>query len=473
MHVQGRADEILLVAMKPAPAIVARRPAGYNATHLPLHGHMITLNTNELQGAGSGPLIKAAAPSSFPIAQARGDTIVVGKRNGTVTLLHERVGIELHAPSDDLERIAASPASPYVLAATSGRLLVWNTDDILPTARRLEGANQFYAINPRRLMLTSAVGSWAWYDLATGVETPFRVPLGTYLPLYDGRSDAAVLTYEMSANAQGFLIARYGEPVIPVPNDVSAIMFLDGRLTVGTPGGEVMELEPARRVATTLAARPGHAVMALGSNGRWLAARWADGGLWRRGPDGREERTTLAPSKLPILIVQRDGRVCAATGPRIECWSAGGGLAVLATLPLEITVLELLTDELAIVSLADRGYYRVDLATGKATSIGLSGGMEPTMALEPGLAVTNRADNRVTIVDLIANESWPLNTGFFGASRGVRITPDGKLVVALAGRDQLLTWRLDLPQTPEATARWLDELTNATGELGTTKVGWR
>jgi hypothetical protein len=37
----------------------------------------------------------------------------------------------------------------------------------------------------------------------------------------------------------------------------------------------------------------------------------------------------------------------------------------------------------------------------------------------------------------------------------------------------LLVWTLDLPTTAEATARWLDKLTNATVDSPTEPLGWR
>jgi len=37
----------------------------------------------------------------------------------------------------------------------------------------------------------------------------------------------------------------------------------------------------------------------------------------------------------------------------------------------------------------------------------------------------------------------------------------------------LLVWTLDLPQTAEATAKWLDRLTNATAETPSEPLGWR
>jgi len=130
-------------------------------------------------------------------------------------------------------------------------------------------------------------------------------------------------------------------------------------------------------------------------------------------------------------------------------------------------------DEAAIVALADRGLYRVDLRTGEPTSLGPSGGMSPILASGPGLGVSLGSDNKVSVVDLVVNASWPLLDRVRGVNQGVRITSDGETVSVLANTEYLLIWRLRLPHGPEATARWLDELTNATATHGTTRLGWR
>ncbi len=467
--------EVLYVTTWPRPKIEARRPIGRFATHQPWRGTPITLDESGLQGFGGAPFVKAASGVDFPLAVARGDTLVVGRRSGFITLLHDRVGVELRAPSDELLRLTASAASPYLVAAAPGRLFVWNVDRILPSTKRIADSQQFHVAGKHRMLLGTIFGEWRWYDADTGAEEPFRLPPGPYQPFHDGSGELAVLLPDMRAETRGFLIARRGRPPVAVDAEVTTLSAFDGKVVVGTLEGEVIEHEPEGRASTVLAARPGQAVISLGRNGRWRAARWADGTLWRRGPDGREERGTLVgrPSRLPVLMQQSHGRVCAAAGPRVECWNPDGSSAVVATLPMDIAWTELLTDRDALVTLADHGIYRVDLATGEVTGIGSTGGMVATIAPGPGLAVARRGDHTIAVIDLFANRTWPLFDVMFGVNQATRITSDGELVTALAHGGDLLTWRLGLPRSPEETERWLDEITNAIIHHGTMKVGWR
>jgi hypothetical protein len=142
-------------------------------------------------------------------------------------------------------------------------------------------------------------------------------------------------------------------------------------------------------------------------------------------------------------------------------------------MPLDIEWAELPSDGHAIVALVDRGVYRIDLATGAWTSIAASGGSTPALARAPGLAVVRRTDNRISVIDMVANAAWTLSASYFSGTSIAQITSDGALITVVARMKQLLTWRLDLPQTPEATARWLDQITNATVEHGVNKLGWR
>ena len=118
-------------------------------------------------------------------------------------------------------------------------------------------------------------------------------------------------------------------------------------------------------------------------NWRWRSARWSDGVLWRRGPDGREELATpfTGPAPLSLLIQQASGRVCIGVQARLACWNPDGSSTSIATFPADVVGIDLMGDDVAIVALADRGLYRVALRKpGDPTSLGASGGMPPILA---------------------------------------------------------------------------------------------
>jgi hypothetical protein len=85
--------------------------------------------------------------------------------------------------------------------------------------------------------------------------------------------------------------------------------------------------------------------------------------------------------------------------------------------------------------------------------------------------VYETSQNTPEILDLLVGTHWPL------VRRGSRdlmyamISDDGSQVVAL-DKSTLVAWKLDLPFGAAATKAWLDELTNATAELGPTTVTW-
>jgi hypothetical protein len=472
-------EEVVLVALRPAPEIVARRAAVGLVPHHPRDGRLIVLTTMGLEVVGGGSLYPRSASIELPISLTRGNTVVIGRRAGLVTLVHEDLFVELRAPTDELLRLAASPASPYIVGATRGRILVWDSDAMLPAAVPIQTAEHLYTVDGHRVLIGSGSGPWRWRDLDTGHETPFELPPGLYRSIHDGHGDALVLLEDGHPTARGFLIARYGERPGRVDIAASVIAVHDGVILAGTADGEVIEIDPAAHTRTPLVARrPAAApvkVTSLGALGAWRAARWADGRVWRRGPDGREATGVLAAGAKAetLLLVTSAGRACATAGPRIECWNTDGSSATVATMSFDIDWAELPADDHAIVALADRGVYRIDLATGAATSIAASGGSSPSLARAPGLAVVRRADNRISVIDMEANAAWPLSASFFGGTSFAQITSDGALVSVIARMERLLTWRLELPQTPEATARWLDQITNATAEQGTMKLGWR
>src|SRR5262249_1377418 len=72
--------------------------------------------------------------SPVGLAESRGDTMIAGASDG-ITVISDDGDRVLPLTGARVERVAASPRSPYLLAQVEGRLLLWNLDDIQP--RRL------------------------------------------------------------------------------------------------------------------------------------------------------------------------------------------------------------------------------------------------------------------------------------------------------------------------------------------------
>src|SRR4029077_20430692 len=67
-------------------------------------------------------------------AEPRGGTMIAGASDG-ITVISEDGDHMLPLTAARIERVVASPRSPYLLAPVEGPLLLWNFDDIQP--RRL------------------------------------------------------------------------------------------------------------------------------------------------------------------------------------------------------------------------------------------------------------------------------------------------------------------------------------------------
>ena len=87
-----------------------------------------------------------------------------------------------------------------------------------------------------------------------------------------------------------------------------------------------------------------------------------------------------------------------------------------------------------------------------------------------GAFVTPRG---IDLVDLVAGVRWSL----VPADRKIRagqavISRDGKRVAAML-LGTIVVWDLELPMTAADTRSWLDQLTNASADLGASALTWR
>jgi len=94
--------------------------------------------------------------------------------------------------------------------------------------------------------------------------------------------------------------------------------------------------------------------------------------------------------------------------------------------------------------------------------------------LDPTLIVTDDRSGGVTVLDVVANAAWKIARATPAGSTP-DITGDGSVVVmrdATLDGTAIALWPLDLPTTPEATAKWIDDMTNATFDPRTGMLGW-
>jgi hypothetical protein len=86
------------------------------------------------------------------------------------------------------------------------------------------------------------------------------------------------------------------------------------------------------------------------------------------------------------------------------------------------------------------------------------------------LIATARA-GQLEIIDPVAHARWSIASANNNSFTFPEISADGTRVIALSW-DRLITWKLDLPDTPATTATFLAGLTNAY-DKGAGELGWR
>jgi hypothetical protein len=385
-------------------------------------------------------------------------------------------------PSGRLEIVEASPRSPYVVGAIEGRLLVWNLSEMLPRrlgarATVLEGLT-----GSNRVIAGYSDTTAEWIDLATGkaralpsLSSALLSATGTQ----DGRAACVV-----DATHHAMLIVDGKEPHDVGQADVCT--FAGNQLILGTLGGKLSAIDIATRVKTPLVARAQKLVQATASrDGRWLAAAFGDGTLWRIDLTSNAQATTPAGGVPPMIAVQRDGTVIFPEGTKLQTWRPTGDIRLLAELVKPAVAIGIAGED-HVIAFTDRGLgFVIGLAAPNQVSDPFDpGSLKAAQAPDTGTVVF---ENRgaIEVMDPLANHRWIL-----ASSQGVtyalpQIAGDGRTIIArrvvadrekreLESRDPtvLLAWRFALPTTPDETAAWLDHLTNAAFDRRLSNVVW-
>ena len=93
------------------------------------------------------------------------------------------------------------------------------------------------------------------------------------------------------------------------------------------------------------------------------------------------------------------------------------------------------------------------------------------MAPDTGMLVAIER-GALTILDPRVHQRWTLAPSGRVAFVAPAISADGRRVIA-STPERLLAWSIDLPDGAEATARWLDAMTNAVDDRTPGGLGWR
>jgi hypothetical protein len=420
------------------------------------------------------------ASSLLGLHVARGDIVV----NASPASIQLSDGLAFHElflppPGGPLSALAASARSPYVIAAARDLLLLWDLDDVLPRRIPVPPYTQLSSVGPHDVWTTSLRGPARWIDLATGAasDLPQLAPVRVSAP---PSGDRAVAIELQQTVARVFRRGAPGGAPEPLPFPVDLAAFLDEDRVAYTSGDRLAVHDLAAGRSITVADLPG--ARTLVARAPWLAAAAKDGRLLRANlanpaaPAVAELRLTgLGPIASPAA----DGRLWLAAGRRLHSWAPSGDLALLAELPAPAQQLLPLDARRVLVTCADDTAHIVSLDAPGVLGPAPPAGRALSFAPDPGLLAIADRKPGLELVDLAA--PMPATARIarsLPADTTPLLTPDGLALVtkdpAAAGQpDAILVWRLDLPRTPEATARWIEHLTNADYDPRLARLSWR
>jgi hypothetical protein len=485
-------DSVISYQMTPAPELVDRKLMGprqsvaHNGSLIYVLGPsgVVILGPN---GADRKPI----SGSPVGLAEARGNTMIAGASDG-ITVMSEDGDRVLPLIAARVERIAASPRSPYLLAQVEGRLLLWNLDDIQP--RRLSDNPTGHALfaDPDRVI---AGGTLDLPTQAIDLATRAATPLGDWQDLRGVTSAGPGRALALVDGARRVHLLAPGKPPEDLPGDIDIAAFAtDTQLVLATLDGQVFVHDLARGQRTPLVARPSPLLGLAWGRGHhpWVAAAFGDGTLWRKNfATGATATIARVPPIDPRRITARDGKLLVgADGSvaflhdgEVHTWRADGTLGLLARAPRPLEEFGEAGPDHIVAIAADTTIYTIRLTPATLTpdAPGPDGPLREAlasiaanaaaMAPDTGMLVTIER-GALTILDPLVHQRWTLAPPTGATFLAPAISADGRRVVA-GTPHSLLAWSIEVPDGPEATRRWLDAMTNAVDDRTPGGLGWR
>jgi Protein kinase domain len=382
-------------------------------------------------------------------------------------------------PATPMTLLRASPRSPYILAVCANLVLVWNVEDIMPRRITVPSYAQVVTLGRDQAWTITNAGPALAIDLATG-KTSERARLP---PVWLAAPAGGEYVIARSFGAQETLLVRPdGSTDVLVAETEFVAAFDNRRVVLATKRHEVVLLDVATRAREPIASFNARVerIVVRERAPRWLVVALEDGKLVRHDLETKQltetrtaPRTEVLSPGMVVTAAARTGDVYFATGARIRRWSLRD-VEDLTALPMPLMALHLLDEERLLAVTADGTGYLVHLPTGALARVQALGASYAWGAEDPTLVVTDDRTGGVTVLDTVANISWKVARA---APTGMTpdISGDGKFVVmrdASLEAGAIAIVPLDLPTTPEATARWIDGMTNATFDPRTGMLGW-
>ncbi|MEO7096302.1 MAG: PQQ-binding-like beta-propeller repeat protein, partial [Polyangiales bacterium] len=390
---------------------------------------------------------------------------------GRISVLGEQVELTLAPPASQLSVVDAADHSPFVIAATQGRILVWDLAQIIPERLPMERPIGYAVIGEHQIIAHFMDKPAEWHDLVKHDVTQLDIGIMPMLIISAERDDLMALVAP-----EGVGVYRRGARQ-PIQLSVSlALGFFTkaDELLLGTSAGAIEIYAPPAYQRQTLfehASEP-QSVSSYSVGGSWVTATYADGTLWRSDLRTRSSTSIRTSGSIGWAFAVSGGDVFFAEGAHLKRWRIDGSVEIHAVLPREIRTGYLIDQDHVFVLTDDNAGYDVRLdAAGVVTSRLAPGRRGGAVAITSDLALTLDSSGSLLATDPVTGVRWT----FARTSRAPFGDPvmarDGRSVFAL-GDSGLLMWKQQVPQTPEETRAFLDELTNARAPNGPAALSW-
>jgi len=414
------------------------------------------------------------------------DGAVVAASVGGLAVLTDDGDHVVPMPEGRLEIVEASTRSPYVVGFVEGRLLVWNLADMLPRRLGARAATREAFTGNDRVLIAYPDEPAEWLDLRADPPAVEKLaPLPAALISIDGAPDGTAACVIDAAHRARLLTATGTTDL----GNADLCVFSRAGAVLGTTGGTIQLVDPTTKLRTPLVGRTTrlvHVAASRGDGDGWIAAAYLDASLWRVELATGKQSTTPVDRVPSMIALRPDGSVVFPEGNKLTLWGPTNELRTMVELPRPVTALGIAgPDRLVAYSEGGLGYV-VSLDPAEPSQpFDLAGVPAATQSPDTGLLVFAYR-GAIEVFDPIANHRWTL-----ASSPGLTFTTplvsnDARRVLArrqVTDREKrdverreetaLLAWELVVPATPDDTARWLDQLTNAQLDAQTARLLWR
>ena len=411
------------------------------------------------------------------------DGVVIAASTGGLAILTDDGDHVVPAPDGRLEIVQASTKAPFVIGFVENRMLVWNLAEMLPRRLAEGDATREAFIGNDRVLAAYPDAPAQWLDLTSGKSRSLPALPAALLSIDGSLDGQSVCVVDASHHAR--LITEAGT------DDLGAVdlcAFGGAGVVLGSTSGSIQLVDPTTKLRTPLLTRTTrlvHMVVSRGSGKGWIAAAFLDATLWRVDLETGQQSSTPLTNVPRMISIRPDGAMVFPQGNKLVMWTPTNELRTVAELPKPIDGVGLAGADRAIVFTEGGLGYSIELATkqvGRPFDLGV---LQAAQAPGTGaLVYPNRG--AIEVFDPLANHRWTLASSPGLTYTQPQISNDGHRVIArrqvtdrekrdVEKREQnaLLAWQLVVPATPEDTARWLDQMTNAIVDDTGASLTWR